>query len=213
MLKIGQLANHAGLTVRTLHHYDAIGLLRPSVRTDAGYRLYDRDDVALARWGDLGARPGHGEAVIMMVQPRFDQLVSLPIRFERSRRRLVIRREPRGAIPGEDGDLVLGQEPLPDEVHAGAHVPPGPDLPAAAEHEEKGPPCRRCQRRRIQRPAQAHQHLQTITVKHLDVVGLMPGLTMPFRSYNSAACGMVGIRQLISSLRSGRDFTCGIGSS
>jgi MerR family transcriptional regulator, thiopeptide resistance regulator len=46
MLKIGQLAKHAGLTVRTLHHYDDIGLLRPSVRTDAGYRLYDRDDVA-----------------------------------------------------------------------------------------------------------------------------------------------------------------------
>ncbi|HEX8603608.1 MAG TPA: MerR family transcriptional regulator [Pseudoduganella sp.] len=46
MLKIGQLANHAGLTVRTLHHYDDIGLLRPSGRTDAGYRLYDRDDVA-----------------------------------------------------------------------------------------------------------------------------------------------------------------------
>ncbi|GGY04482.1 MerR family transcriptional regulator [Massilia dura] len=46
MLKIGQLAKHAGLTVRALHHYDDIGLLRPSVRTDAGYRLYDRDDVA-----------------------------------------------------------------------------------------------------------------------------------------------------------------------
>jgi DNA-binding transcriptional MerR regulator len=46
MLKIGQLAQHAGLTVRALHHYDAIGLLRPSVRTDAGYRLYDRDDAA-----------------------------------------------------------------------------------------------------------------------------------------------------------------------
>lgn len=46
MLKIGQLAKHAGLTVRALHHYDAIGLLRPSVRTEAGYRLYDRNDVA-----------------------------------------------------------------------------------------------------------------------------------------------------------------------
>ncbi|QBE64780.1 MerR family transcriptional regulator [Pseudoduganella lutea] len=46
MLKIGQLAKHAGLTVRTLHHYDDIDLLRPSVRTDAGYRLYDRDDAA-----------------------------------------------------------------------------------------------------------------------------------------------------------------------
>ncbi len=46
MLKVGELAQRAGLTVRTLHHYDSIGLLRPSARSDGGYRLYDRDDVA-----------------------------------------------------------------------------------------------------------------------------------------------------------------------
>lgn len=45
-LKIGELARRAGLTVRTLHHYDSIGLLTPSVRTDAGYRLYDGGDIA-----------------------------------------------------------------------------------------------------------------------------------------------------------------------
>ena len=45
-LKIGDLARRAGLTVRTLHHYDRIGLLHASVRTDAGYRLYGRDDIA-----------------------------------------------------------------------------------------------------------------------------------------------------------------------
>jgi DNA-binding transcriptional MerR regulator len=45
-LKVGELAALANLTVRTLHHYDAIALLRPSARSDAGYRLYDRDDVA-----------------------------------------------------------------------------------------------------------------------------------------------------------------------
>jgi DNA-binding transcriptional MerR regulator len=46
MLKVGELAALANLTVRTLHHYDDIGLLRPSARSDAGYRLYSRDDVA-----------------------------------------------------------------------------------------------------------------------------------------------------------------------
>ncbi len=45
MLKVGELAALANLTVRTLHHYDNIGLLRPSARSDAGYRLYDRNDV------------------------------------------------------------------------------------------------------------------------------------------------------------------------
>lgn len=46
LLKVGELAKRTGLTVRALHHYDSIGLLRPSGRSDSGYRLYDRDDVA-----------------------------------------------------------------------------------------------------------------------------------------------------------------------
>ena len=45
MMKIGQLAKHARLTVRTLHHYDEIGLLSPAHRTAAGYRLYRSEDV------------------------------------------------------------------------------------------------------------------------------------------------------------------------
>jgi DNA-binding transcriptional MerR regulator len=45
LLKIGELARRTGLTVRTLHHYDAIGLLSPSARSEAGYRLYDRQDI------------------------------------------------------------------------------------------------------------------------------------------------------------------------
>jgi DNA-binding transcriptional MerR regulator len=44
-LKVGELARRTGLTVRTLHHYDAIGLLTPSLHTEAGYRLYTADDV------------------------------------------------------------------------------------------------------------------------------------------------------------------------
>lgn len=46
LLKVGELSTRTGLTVRTLHHYDTIGLLRPSARTDAGYRLYSSSDVA-----------------------------------------------------------------------------------------------------------------------------------------------------------------------
>jgi DNA-binding transcriptional MerR regulator len=45
-LKVGELAVRTGLTVRTLHHYDEIGLLKPSLRTEAGYRLYTAGDVA-----------------------------------------------------------------------------------------------------------------------------------------------------------------------
>jgi MerR family transcriptional regulator, thiopeptide resistance regulator len=46
LLKVGELARRTGLTVRALHHYDSIGLLHPTGRSDSGYRLYGRDDVA-----------------------------------------------------------------------------------------------------------------------------------------------------------------------
>jgi len=43
-----EFAKRAGVTVRALHHYDRLGLLKPSGRADAGYRLYtDRDFVRL----------------------------------------------------------------------------------------------------------------------------------------------------------------------
>ena len=42
---VHQLAGLAGISVRTLHHYDHIGLLKPSARTEAGYRLYGTADL------------------------------------------------------------------------------------------------------------------------------------------------------------------------
>lgn len=42
---VGELAKLTGVTVRTLHHYDEIGLVTPSQRTAAGYRLYGERDV------------------------------------------------------------------------------------------------------------------------------------------------------------------------
>jgi DNA-binding transcriptional MerR regulator len=45
-LKVGELARRTCLTVRALHHYDEIGLVRPSLRTESGHRLYSAGDVA-----------------------------------------------------------------------------------------------------------------------------------------------------------------------
>lgn len=42
---VGELAKRAALTVRTLHHYEELGLLRPSGRSEAGYRRYGEADV------------------------------------------------------------------------------------------------------------------------------------------------------------------------
>ncbi|AUG75624.1 MerR family transcriptional regulator [Kitasatospora sp. MMS16-BH015] len=43
--RVGALAEASGLTVRTLHHWDEIGLLKPSGRTSAGHREYDEADL------------------------------------------------------------------------------------------------------------------------------------------------------------------------
>ncbi len=47
MKTVNQVSRLTGISVRTLHHYDNIGLLRPTQVTEAGYRLYD--DAALQR--------------------------------------------------------------------------------------------------------------------------------------------------------------------
>lgn len=43
--RVGELARATGLTVRTLHHYETIGLLVPSARTDGHQRVYDQHDL------------------------------------------------------------------------------------------------------------------------------------------------------------------------
>jgi MerR family transcriptional regulator, thiopeptide resistance regulator len=58
MRTVGEVSELAGVTVRTLHHYDQIGLLSPSGRSDAGYRLYSHEDLVRLQeilvWRRLG---------------------------------------------------------------------------------------------------------------------------------------------------------------
>jgi MerR family transcriptional regulator, thiopeptide resistance regulator len=58
MKTVGEVAELAGVTVRTLHHYDELGLLSPSERSGAGYRLYSHEDLERLQeiliWRQLG---------------------------------------------------------------------------------------------------------------------------------------------------------------
>lgn len=47
MLTVKQVSNLSGVSVRTLHYYDSIGLLKPASITESGYRMYD--DTSLER--------------------------------------------------------------------------------------------------------------------------------------------------------------------
>ena len=51
MWTVNKVCKLTGVSARTLHHYDAIGLLKPSAVTDAGYRLYD--DAGMERLGQI----------------------------------------------------------------------------------------------------------------------------------------------------------------
>lgn len=46
-MRISEVAKLTGITVRTLHYYDEIGLLKPSEITEDGYRLYSREDLEI----------------------------------------------------------------------------------------------------------------------------------------------------------------------
>jgi DNA-binding transcriptional MerR regulator len=58
MRTVGELSTLTGVSVRTLHHYDEIGLLSPGERSEAGYRLYTRADLErlqeILGWRALG---------------------------------------------------------------------------------------------------------------------------------------------------------------
>ncbi len=45
IMHIGELAERAELSLRTIRHYDEIGLLKPSARTEGGFRLYTERDL------------------------------------------------------------------------------------------------------------------------------------------------------------------------
>jgi DNA-binding transcriptional MerR regulator len=43
--KVKELAEKLNVTVRLIHHYDALGIVKPSIRKPTGYRLYTEDDI------------------------------------------------------------------------------------------------------------------------------------------------------------------------
>lgn len=44
-MKVKEVADLIGVSIRTLHHYDQIGLLTPQETTDSGYRLYSEENL------------------------------------------------------------------------------------------------------------------------------------------------------------------------
>jgi MerR family transcriptional regulator, thiopeptide resistance regulator len=79
MRTVGEVSKLSGVSVRALHHYDEIGLLSPSERSDAGYRLYSHADLQRLQetlgWRALGF--GLGEIAPLLDEPGRDRGAAL----------------------------------------------------------------------------------------------------------------------------------------
>ena len=76
---VSEVARITGISVRALHHYDAIGLLVPKQRSDAGDRVYDQDDLLRLQQVLSGREPGLALEAIRrsLDDPRFDRTQAL----------------------------------------------------------------------------------------------------------------------------------------
>lgn len=86
---VGDVARLANVSVRTLHHYDSIGLLSPSERTPAGYRLYGHDDLERLQQILLYRELAFPLDAIgrLMLDPAFDRRVALVAQRDQLARR------------------------------------------------------------------------------------------------------------------------------
>jgi DNA-binding transcriptional MerR regulator len=143
---IGELAAQTGLTVRTLHHYDEIGLARPSRRSSAGHRRYTAEDVR--RLHRIVALRGFGfplpEIAALLDDPSLDagelvrrQLSQVSERLTRAQRlrdRLAAVLEMFGAA-GEPSAAVLLN--LIEEMTAVEHTYTPEEFERMAEHRRQ----------------------------------------------------------------------------
>ena len=106
-LRVGEVAKLASVSVRTLHHYDRIGLLKPSRRTGSGYRLYGEADLAALQqvlfFRELGFELD--EIGRIMNDPGFDRLEAL-----RMQRRMLQDKSAQRGLMAEAVDAALDAE-------------------------------------------------------------------------------------------------------
>lgn len=88
--RVGEFATLTGVSIRTLHHYDQLGLLRPAEHSEAGYRLYSERD--LLRLQQILTLRYLGFALkqigLLLDRPNFDLVASLCVQQVALRQRI-----------------------------------------------------------------------------------------------------------------------------
>ena len=80
-MKVGELSKQTGISVKTLHHYDEMNLLNPSLRSDSGHRVYSQKDLLrlqkILTLKELGISLGEIKEILGLTPPKvtsvFDQ--------------------------------------------------------------------------------------------------------------------------------------------
>ncbi len=115
--KVGELAKRTGVTVRTLHHYDEIGLLRPSWHTESGHRLYTAGDVA--RLQQILSLRQLGFALEQvrncLERPGFSPLEVIRLHLERLRERIALEQRLCDRLEAVAARLASAEEVSADE--------------------------------------------------------------------------------------------------
>ncbi|MCH5585339.1 MerR family transcriptional regulator [Shimazuella sp. AN120528] len=100
--KVGELAKQTGLTVRTLHHYDQIGLFSPSQYSDTGHRLYAEMDIVklqqILSLKQLGF--SLDEIKEAMENPNFDPIKVIKMQLESVKEHIRLQEELRSRLEG-----------------------------------------------------------------------------------------------------------------
>ncbi|MBM4356759.1 MAG: MerR family transcriptional regulator [Deltaproteobacteria bacterium] len=78
LLQVGDLAREVGKTVRAIHHYESVGLLKPHRRSKGRYRLYAKDAVARVRWIGKLHELGMSLGQIQQILALWEQAPSAP---------------------------------------------------------------------------------------------------------------------------------------
>jgi len=116
--KVGALAKATGLTVRTLHHYDEIGLLQPSARLAGGHRLYDAADVArlyrIIRLRQLGFPLG--QVADVLAEPEWQLAPAIQRHLAETRRRAALASSLCARLAAMAAELARQEHPSPQEL-------------------------------------------------------------------------------------------------
>ncbi len=117
-LKVGELARRSGVSVRTLHHYDEIGLLSPALGGHGSHRLYGRAEIERLRHIRSLVALGLSLAEVRdcLDDPRFAPLPAIEAHLERLRREERDVRRLRDRLEAIARSLRAAETPSVDEL-------------------------------------------------------------------------------------------------